>query len=106
MNWKILAVFLTLLACSNAGATEFNKTNQALSITVIQYEDKSALLESYNSNPATSNPITNGDGIDAYALYSVTGSTCIIHAFRNKRSKSYENSLGHELRHCLEGQFH
>jgi|TARA_B110000914_G_C15160858_1_gene308309 hypothetical protein len=101
----LLAVLLCLVAQTSV-ATSFDKTGEQLTITVINYEDKSELLKSYNDNPATRNPITNGDSIDGYALYSEAGTTCMVHVYKHPRDKTYQSILGHEIKHCIEGNFH
>ena len=103
---RILIALLLCLTTQAVTATSFDKTNQALTITVIKYEDKRELLASYNARQATSTKITNGDTIDGYALFSQTGTTCEIHVYAHPRAKTFENILGHEQRHCLEGNFH
>ena len=107
---KIIAaiVLLSTIAVSTSAQAkqDFDKTEQEMQITVINYDDRQELLESYNARQTPRNQYPKGETIDGYALFSMKGTVCEIHVYRDSPSNTYMNSLGHEMRHCLEGNFH
>ena len=107
LRLSILSLLVLITTSSYASSnTQFDKTNQALTITVINYDDRNALLKVYNSYQTKTNQYRNEDTIDGFTLYSVEGTVATIHVYRDKRTKTYQNTLGHELQHVLEGTFH
>ena len=103
---KLLLVLMLCLLAPTVTASSFDKSEEAMTITIIKYDDKTELLASYNARQQPASQFRNGDTIDGYALFSQTGMTCEIHVYRHPRSKTYENILGHEMRHCIEGNWH
>ena len=107
---KIIAaiILFSIIAVSASAQAkqDFDKTEQEMQITVINYDDRKELLESYNARQTPKNQYPKGETIDGYALFSMKGTACEIHVYRDFHSNTYMNSLGHEMRHCLEGNFH
>lgn len=103
-------VVLLLLAMVSACSTtehhkqDFDKTNKVMSIQVITYETRVALLERYSLN--SNAPYLNKDLIDGFSEFTMGGMECTIHAYRSPSSDSYSQIIGHEMRHCLEGNWH
>jgi len=85
---------------------DFDKTGVEMSITVIAYEHMPELLDVYNCTRASSYQYPHGETIDGFAVFSQKGLVCTIHVYKAPMSNEYNNYLGHEMRHCLEGNWH
>ena len=105
----LVILVLILLAMPGCSTTEhiqqdFDKTGKVMSIQVTTYETREALLDRYSLN--SNAPYLNEDQIDGFSEYTMGGMECTIHAYRAPYSDSYSQTLGHELRPCLEGNWH
>jgi len=104
-----LLVLASLGGCATAQPKykpDFDKTGQEMTITVTAYEHMPELLEAYNATRAPSHQYPHGEQIDGFAEFSQSGLVCNIHVYRSPMSNVYNNYLGHEMRHCLEGNWH
>lgn len=105
----MLIVLTSLVGCATAPAVvtaDFDKTGQEMSITVIAYKHMPDLLKAYNATRAPSYQYPHGESIDGFAVFSQKGLVCTIHVYKAPMSNVYNNYLGHEMRHCLEGNWH
>lgn len=79
---------------------EFNRDSQELRLTVHTYSNERELNKNV-PNPAK--------GLNGQAVYAHEDNICDIHIKKNKTVKlddNYALTLGHELMHCLYGDYH
>ena len=79
---------------------EFNRDGQKITLTVHTYSNEREL------NKAVPNP---SKGLNGQAVYAHGDNICDIHAKKPKNVKlddNYAKTLGHELMHCLYGDYH
>jgi hypothetical protein len=112
MNIKCIASLLMLTSlggCATAQPKEkadFNKIGKSMTITVTSYDHMPDLLTAYNKTRAPSHQYPYGETIDGFAEFSESGMVCNIYVYRHPMSNTYNNYIGHEMRHCLEGNWH
>lgn len=79
---------------------EFNRDRQEIKLTVHNYSNEREL------NKNVPNP---SKGLNGQAVYAHGDNICDIHIKKNKTIKlddNYALTLGHELMHCLYGDYH
>ncbi|MBG89605.1 MAG: hypothetical protein CMO80_22280 [Verrucomicrobiales bacterium] len=106
---KMLIVATTLLTmgCQSTGmqssipvVEEFNREGQQLELYVHTYKNE------YKLNKAVPNP---AKGLNGQAVYSHQDNRCDLHVKKSSELKlddDYAKNLGHELMHCLYGDYH
>ena len=108
LGTAILSLGILIAGCepSDDGIRQdFNRSGQELRITVIYHESEGALNASYYER-------FGHDGVKrlGYAVYANPGRQpywCEIHAIAPKKADDERmNTMGHELSHCVFGQFH
>lgn len=101
---RYLFIFLLLVGCEDSGIKQdFERTE--LEITVIFHETEKDLNDVYSERFGNDVPDKLG-----FAVYANPGNQpywCEIHTLKPKRTDD-DNMLtmGHELSHCVFGQFH
>ena len=79
---------------------EFNKSSEQLQVTVHNYDSRHKL----NKNVPNSSK-----GLNGQAVYAVDDLICDIHIYKPSKitlDDNYALTLGHELMHCLYGNYH
>jgi hypothetical protein len=79
---------------------EFNREGKEIRLTVHAHKNE------YELNKNVMNP---AKGLNGQAVYAHTDNVCDIHAKKPKNVKlddDYAKTLGHELMHCLYGDYH
>jgi len=101
-----LAAAVSLTACQSTIESslpvkeEFNRDGKEIRLTVHTYKNGREL------NKHVPNP---SKGLNGQAVYAHADNICDIHAKKPKNVKlddEYAKTLGHELMHCLYGDYH
>ena len=100
---------LSLLTSCEPGEREikqdFDRSGEELHITVIFYDDHKSLNDAYKER--FGNDRTDKLGFAVYADPGRKPYWCEIHTTRPKRTDDEPmDTMGHELAHCVFGQFH
>ena len=97
----ILMITLMIISCSDSSkniSKEFNKEKKPLSITVITMK---------STNEMRRKVWKYKEGIQGQALYSPNDNRCEIIIYEPKKVDDEATlTLGHELMHCLYGDYH
>lgn len=92
---KLLLIPLVILsACSEQIDKEFNREGEKLSITTIFSDNMKRDVWKYD------------EGIMGQALYSPNDNVCEIIISSKLSIGEQQKTLGHELMHCLYGDYH
>lgn len=106
LKLAILSAAVSLTACQSTMESnlpvneEFNREGKEIRLTVHAHNNEREL------NKHVLNP---RKGLNGQAIYAHTDNICDIHAKKPKNVKlddEYAKTLGHELMHCLYGDYH
>jgi hypothetical protein len=102
---RILLLLILLTGCSESTKISQDFERTELEITVVFHENKEALNDAYNERFGAE--VTEKEGFAVYANPGNEPYWCEIHTLRPQKTDDDRMlTMGHELSHCVFGQFH